>query len=794
MSLTLKRTVLHPVLMIESEVRYRTLRRPTVIEKMVLRLILAASGDARLAERGLASVFEQELGLLDAARLIEPAVRDLHDVNLLHPPAPLHGLSLAECQTLLDEPLDRWQLDARAEDCLRRGWIPRRAQTCTVHHVFDPISREMRLDDSIARGPVRSNTTAPPWLPIPEVTAEDLSGQVRARLPEEKHDWRTVDTEILDIRCATPHRDGRPVQLEITVAPDGTVTARAPQSASVQRWLGQTEPESLWPLLAGLLSTPTGSGSPGAVVSPDELASLDRVGPAREPKPRQLDLPAQDAGNGLEVIEWLNDRSSRLPIARPAALPASWTSMRIQAPGKPPEISLAGAMRLHWAGHPRTIPVQGWMNPQTPQAVELVTRLTQAIGHALAGMAAPAAEVMRLWFEPPSQVLAAWARHADGLDDAARMNSLAQLLQEMARRQPPEQIAAEPNFGPQLQALLSRRSPIDDETGRQRHLAGTLALLQAVRSWPESLHAQIAQRVVDALPPLRQLAEARALRKALGNDTLTLPATLLSPSLREDLLEAALDEQPSGCGPHLLSRPIQQFITHWKQLRRDIDPVLLDTRPDLDSPAPEWRRAVIRRVARLEAAVQDGRRHIETLSQHLGQVPAQLQPLDARLYAIADWLEQHLAPALPRNEPVRVLDTSVLMEAPQLLDRVPGTIRLVLPRRVIQELDGLKRTRPDEDDANRSRQAAQARAAIAAIERHQARLTHEPDHPELWPEQAMSSDECILSAAIFWARSEVRLWSTDRNLRNLAQSCGIGAEEAPRFGPAARPRTSEKRP
>lgn len=802
MSLKLTRTAQQPVLTIESEVRYRTLRHPTVIERMVLRLILAATREPRLADQGLAAAFETELGLAEAERLIEPAVRSLCDVRLLNPPVDLHALSLAEGRAVMNTPLGEWRLDPRAESYLARGQIPRRAMVRTLRHVFDPISQALQPAGSAPSERIDDRTAPALRLPIAEPTLEDLGERVRAHLPEERHGWLTPDTEILEVRSGLPQHAWQPVRLEITVARDGTVTVAAPQSPSVQRWLGQAEPEPLWPLLSELLSARDKAVPPGAEVRPQELTALEPPSLAREPKPRQLDLHAPaHAADPLEVIEWLDHRPRQLSIPRPAALPPSWTSMRIPAPGEPPQIGLTGRMQLHWAGQPRTVPVQGWMNPQDPQAVEVVTQLAQSVFQTLARIEAPAAEVMRLWFETPAQVLQAWDRHADSLDDAARMESLARLLEEMARRLPPARIAAEAAFGTQHQALLSRRSPIDDEAGRQRHLAATCTLLQALRTWPQPLHARATDRLIEQLPPLQQLAEARDLRQVLGNDALSLPTRLLSPTLREDLLEAELDGQPSGCGPHGLAEPIRQFGQHWKQIRRDIDPVLLESTPNLDAPSPEWRHAVIRRIARLEAAVQAGRQHIDTLSQSLGLMPARLSLMDARLGAIAQWLQWHLAPALPHAEPVRVLDTSVLMARPDLLDRVPDTLRLVLPRRVIQELDGLKRAEPLDSDGSpeRARLAAQARAAIAAIERHQSRLIHEPDHPELWPENTMSNDQCILSAALFWARSEVRLWSADRNLRNLAQSCGVAAEDAPRFEPtpsgarAARPSKSETR-
>jgi predicted ribonuclease YlaK len=110
------------------------------------------------------------------------------------------------------------------------------------------------------------------------------------------------------------------------------------------------------------------------------------------------------------------------------------------------------------------------------------------------------------------------------------------------------------------------------------------------------------------------------------------------------------------------------------------------------------------------------------------------------------------------------------MIAPDLVARMRSRDMPVLPRRVLEELDGLK-------ESGDAQKAQAARAAIRGIESARSRIRFESEALDLLPpDWDRSSDNRILSVALYLRLSEVLLVTGDINFRNKARAEEIRAQ------------------
>ena len=109
------------------------------------------------------------------------------------------------------------------------------------------------------------------------------------------------------------------------------------------------------------------------------------------------------------------------------------------------------------------------------------------------------------------------------------------------------------------------------------------------------------------------------------------------------------------------------------------------------------------------------------------------------------------------------------MVAPDLLTTMRRNDIPVVARRVLEELDGIKESSEEE-------RAQKARAAIRSLERSGQAIRYESEVLDLLPpDWEPTSDNRILSVALYLRLSDVIVVTGDRNLRNKARAENITA-------------------
>ena len=767
-----------PLYRIESDVTYHTQRKPTVFERMVLRL---CDPGLRLPDKqnlSLLSVFRDQLGAGDVRELLEGCVSEL---------SALGALPTRYALDRLEAPLTELELTADGLQFLRSDSLPVRSRTVKVWHRYDPISDEIkptqndgaRLSHSDFNRVSVADQALRPQNPLP---------QVERAVTQEVYDWKTPATVIDRIEALVYSAGWGERRLEISCSEDGALSASAARDAALQRWLEQAQPELAWEiLLAGALTS-----EPDALL-PIIDASVLRD--ARTARPiaathgvvasARLRIVAQEVGVGDSTIPTIvlssevnapelvvrgkQPTAFTLLVPTPAGMMKGFRSLTLpQGDGGNAQVEVAGQFRLYWAGQPRLCSLAITLNDPTAAALwtDLRKELEGACKHSadpriafmpvawrdvdalgetvwpwLATRAErPLDELMAL-VEPATQAIALWRSGTKNWRSAWE-GSLAKAMDESLRHTPnqrtPEEVVS---LLTQVAQMLAADKAVPLQTALLRHAA-----------------------------PIRTLESLAKLRAALPS-TVEIPEELLSVELRQVWLANSLERKELKLyGPHALQQPLKDIGKAVWEVHRSIGTQALE--------AAVNRRMDVRTLTpRALDAVQTWRK--AAASFHSLKVSLPLW--DALNEAVESWsamAQEKLAP-IEIGQRIAVLDTSALMEHPELLQGQRSNDILVVPLRVLSELDGLKSS---EDEAR----ALKARGAIRQLNATSSRIRHEKDHAALLPAEwdAQQPDHAILSTALFFRLNDVLFVSDDINLRNKAKSLGLNTQDSKSYAPS----------
>ena len=168
-----------PLYRIDSDVTYHTERKPTVFERMVLRLCDPGLHLPDKQSLSLLGVFREQLGAGDVRELLESCVSEL---------SALGALPKRYALDTLEAPLTELELTADGLQFLRSDSLPVRSRTIKISHHYDPIGDEIKpvkkdgglqSQSSMSRITVADNCLRP-QNPLP---------QVARAIAQETYDW-----------------------------------------------------------------------------------------------------------------------------------------------------------------------------------------------------------------------------------------------------------------------------------------------------------------------------------------------------------------------------------------------------------------------------------------------------------------------------------------------------------------------------------------------------------------------------------------------------------------------------
>ena len=242
--------VTFPIFRFTSKVYHSTPRKPTVFERMLLKLHERFSSSEMYSHMSLRHIFEQILCVPDAEVLIRPVLDNLIDLELFK--CSKHYGSLEEV-ALRD--LER---TARGDEILRNDILPAVAAEHVVKHTYDPIHG--LLLDSSQQHLLRSD-----HLPfsISEAPFVDMypSEMIAGAMPSEKPTWWTPATQINRIeRLRPPLVLWKEQNVRVCLEEDGNVRTEC-EDKELSEYLKRLPDELLFndfirPFLAGSEETP----------------------------------------------------------------------------------------------------------------------------------------------------------------------------------------------------------------------------------------------------------------------------------------------------------------------------------------------------------------------------------------------------------------------------------------------------------------------------------------------------------------------------------------------------------
>lgn len=766
-----------PLYRIESDVTYHTERKPTVFERMVLRLCDPGLHLPDKQNLSLLGVFRDQLGAGDVRELLEGCVSEL---------SALGALPKRYVQDRLEMPLTELELTADGLQFLRSDRLPVRSRTVKVWHRYDPISDEIkptqnygaRLSQSDFSRISVADQALRPQNPLP---------QVERALAQETYDWKNPATVIDRIAPMVQPAGWGERRLELSCSEDGALSASAPRDAALQRWLEQAQPELAWEiLLAGALTSEPNASLP--VIDSSVLRNARTARPItatnRGAVRARLCIVAQgvaaDAAtptivlssevNAPELVA--NGKQPTvftLLVPPPAGMITGFRSLSLpQIDGASAQAEVAGNLCLYWAGQPRSCGLAVTLNDQAATALwaklrrdlegacehsddprivfmPVAWRDIDAIGETVWPWLATRAEQplgdLIALIEPATQAIGLWRPGGKDWKPAWEV-SLARAIDESLRHTPtqlePEEVAS-------LLTQVAQMLPADKAVPLQA------ALLH---------HAA----------PIRALESLAKLRSALPSTT-AIPEELLSVELRQMWLENALERKELKLyGPHAIQQPMQVIEKAVQDIYRSIGNQALKAAGNGQMD-----------VRTLTPHALDAVRTWRKAAGSFHDLKVSLPLWDALNEAVDSWsllAQEKLAP-VDIGHRIVVLDTSALMEHPEILQGLSSRDILVVPLRVLSELDGLKGS---EDEAR----AVKARAAIRQLDANSPHIRHEKDYADLLPAEwdVKQPDHAILSTALFFRLNDVLFVSNDINLRNKAQSLGLNAQDSKSYVPS----------
>jgi rRNA-processing protein FCF1 len=373
--------------------------------------------------------------------------------------------------------------------------------------------------------------------------------------------------------------------------------------------------------------------------------------------------------------------------------------------------------------------------------------------------------------------------------------------------------------------LMEKLSTLQQIRKRFVELAGPLL--------PEAWDNVVADVVCDALKSDIELDEAEDLINAIGQCRLTSSATVerTMQSVTERLpLPASIADFSrittaikKGCPTWRIPFPSRLYtLDVLAAIARDFpDPVLLETFSN-DNAFENGLRELLQATIALNGSIggkglmglateedclallkstnatriseqSEGWRHLYDafVSRHSelqSHVPGSaLAQMNDRIEKVITLTRKLIGGLDPRFRAVFVLDTSALLERPEIMKSFRADDYVVVSKRVIEELDDKKR-----EESLRPK-VAEATRALQAFPRHQIQFC-DGDMSLLAPDYRMKGDNLILSVAVRYRRQRPVLLTNDRNLTLKAKAEDINAMSVDEFQRRPRRSTSAQSP
>lgn len=763
-----------PVFEIESSVTFQTIRSPTAFERMVMRLCHRYQDEPAISAMSFKAVFEDVLGVAASRELVGPCIENLMFLGVISRPAT---------EDIMSVRLGDVSLTPDGISFLERDRLPGRSKQTTVKHIYLPLPKSVKpskgahgFKDSIPFPRVSSNALMP----------ADSSAQVRSALLNEKHAWKSANTEIHAVESTVTGTLWEHQQIEVTIDQSGALTASGASSMEFQKWIELADSELLWneiinPILNPPQATDRTQLDDSVLRFADSIAAIDESGddsmPGFRPAKCALvvvrNIESTAHLNGVPAIVLNHDCTTArrieaadgsliVEVPYPSPFVKGFRWLELARTDLAPLVTISGIASMSWGGQTRSGSLL--IRLRSDASDQAWSVLQKSLADCLSGASDSGLLAFSALWDPPEETIQLWREKtahlpmADLISDAL---TFASALEQFA-------VKAKSNWLERWrvtisEAIISACNRVDGsiEDDQLIDLVHSVTKLLTDRSDNVNHGILMHAATVDDRDRIERL------RTAIGA-TLVFPSQLLGANLINGWVTDALsDVKQQLRGPHALEPLISELASAYQRVVRDVGLSSLEGSANGTLRVKYVKATALESALKWISAYENLEDQLKAISIHLCQRAAEFHQL---VVAWRDLACKHLAPPTETDHRLIVLDTSALMVAPDLVTRMRSRDMPVIPRRVLEELDGLKESSDDQ-------KAQAARAAIRAIESAGSRVRFESEALDLLPSDwDRSSDNRILSVAMYLRLSAVLLVTGDINFRNKARAEDISAQ------------------
>jgi len=772
-SLTIK--VSFPIFKYASQVTHFTPRTPTVIERMILRLVYDYRNEPTIGSTALLNIFEEHLGVANAIELVIPSIDDLVVLGVLErPQKEIEEMSVAE-----------FHLSDRGGDFYRRNQLPGQPKEERVEHLFDSLNYTW---SAFKKTTPKQSLISAIELNEESFTPGNANEEVRRCLESEDYPWKKTDTEIQNIDSELNEKQQNLQNLKLTVNKGGNLFLEADENQkALQQWLKQVKPEYireaiLTPAFLNSEHTPDWpqleANSLKNAITTCPVSSLDISRTIKNCLPEtpffmiglhdhfafdDIEKTQLTLSEGLpEPILWATDNKPfKAQINIPERLPKELLALIFPSQGVSPIAVFLGEANLYWAGQP----VKGLVITQ--QSEGEVGSIWKGIqGHlekSIKESYDPRVSALALFWNSPEIVIGEWL-------DCYSQDSLEKLLQfGLEFEQAIYQVLGEKrDLSRQWQELFFEKLIEKIDSIKSFEYSDLCNLIVTINRQLPDFTSQLHQALLTKLQPIKKHNELLELRKLVGS-SFKFPETLIDVELVIYWVNCILSGKDIDlAAPHAWVESLKQCEEHSQELMRHVSQKALDMATDEGRIATGSISIKSLETAKQWIKITD---EWHEYSEYVF-LYSNLKPLKEQVKNWKEHVEIYMHEPLLGFKKWVVFDTSALMDAPNILDQLGKNMQLAVPLMVLDELDKLKQDKREEY----KERAITAQKVIKKIEALADSITEVKYIPELLPYEYSkdpTSDDMIISAARSLALSPMVLVSSDINFRNKAKSLEV---------------------
>jgi rRNA-processing protein FCF1 len=766
-----------PIYVIRSTVEHSVVRKPTVFERMIMRLIRRGQEVAGVGAVSLRQAFEEHLAVEGIPRLLEGSVNGLLQMNILRSIDQANG-------PVLDEPIRTLRLTPEGDHFYNTNTLPSQPSKDAVEYYYLPWSNSL-----IASRPPKLASAAPEHsFEANKLAPSDPSSLTRQALQNERPRFLKQEARVIAVEADVDDTvTWLRFEVELQVTAEGYLELQATENKPVNDWMARLEPSVVQDALLDHFISRSTVGNRQLLPSILSGATQLQVVPSNAERHESTLIELATGESGSLTIELNSQHSSvrwssalegqrLLECPAPTSLPTQLAAITLES-GSPLQCTLEGELALTWAN--RVVYANARVGVGSDHAHWYWAQLSDELAVELSGAADPTIAALPLIWGS--------TRPIDLLSQRLTVSSISDILKITDEFVQGANVVAPEALGMNATNLLRAISVAVDTSPQLERIDDIQQVDEWVRVLPECMGKDpslgaVAHSLLARMSPPTNSWGLRAMTN-LARVSKSMPPHLLNTEvvalLLDDLwLDPTTDFDTGGLDVLLL---LEAFRTAQTALdsalgRQSASLTSTGQRVTANRSIGEAHRAAVHWLN----VVND-----LTRSRAVGDVlPIGVVGLRDDLLKWREAASSNLAPLLPPHQEALVFDSNSLLDHSDALQNLLASQIGVIPLTVIHELDGLKRNE-NHDTAKRAREAIRAIDNLRPL----GSLRFEAAHPALIPPDFgpdADPDNQILSVAIAFSNSKVTLITSDKNLRNKAQATHIEATSWPLDSSATR--------